>query len=508
MRQQRFSEVSSVSVDIKVALLVTSTCIGFAFACYIHNSLRKRVTTNFANDLSFKGERKSTLRVLTLGEGDFTFSLSFVSKYLELAQVNRALPKLDILATSFDGSTDVVKKYIEGKRILRALRQQSCAHVFTAVLHNIDATQLSPTTLEIDGKGLFDLIVFQFPHLGIEDAKRHSYLLGHLFHSCSQGDILARGGRIYISLVEGQAERWELEAQAARNKLRVEGTLELREDAWPGYHVRRHQGHSFRSKSGRYRTFILSRLADEAASSAPRIYEALSSSGTTGSLLQDPTLGLHDPVPNATANSPSAPRAPVKTKKKQKTAEDSVIEEMCTGIETDGGLMYKCKPCGKLFKTAQGVRGHARQIHVLRSEGSAWLEKHATEDGRGAVCGHCGQELKDRKGLEQHLLARHASVASDDLVPDWKRQESSAVSGGGTRGTHDVIRPGDHVCAICGARFGDAADLEGHVKGDLTPMLMEEQACQWCGKRVRGKRSLAQHEAHCGLTAHGTQKPK
>lgn len=111
-------------------------------------------------------------RLLVLGDGNFSFSLALCRYMVSLPVVEQCA----VLATSFDDYGSLVDKYPETKNVLQSI---TCRYGGT-VQHEINATQSLPTQLRSDA--LFDHIVFNFPHLGIEDAYLHSHLLGHIFY--------------------------------------------------------------------------------------------------------------------------------------------------------------------------------------------------------------------------------------------------------------------------------------------------------------------------------------
>ena len=131
----------------------------------------------------------------------------------------------------------------------------------TYIFHDINATlplepQLTnilkhstgkPDTMLSYTSSLFDFIIFNFPHLGVEDSIQHSSLLAHFFYSVRP--LMHSKSIIHLSLTRGQSERWRLTEMAERVGMDVIGCSPLIEAAWPGYEWKRHQGgQSFRSR--------------------------------------------------------------------------------------------------------------------------------------------------------------------------------------------------------------------------------------------------------------------
>ena len=95
-------------------------------------------------------------------------------------------------------------------------RTSTCAHARTrryknvTLLHRINAWEIPA---QFPGQ-VFDGIIWNHPHLGVEDFRLHRFLMAHFFHSAATA--LKPDGFISVSLVRGQETRWELLGQAAR----------------------------------------------------------------------------------------------------------------------------------------------------------------------------------------------------------------------------------------------------------------------------------------------------
>ena len=121
-------------------------------------------------------------KILFLGEGDFSFTHAFLCR---LTDVNQ-LTAFDVVTTSYDSERDVLTKYPHAKKTLGTFAKNTDSRI--RVCHDIDATKslvtqlsLCPTTTESVSQAI-DHVVFNFPHLGVEDCKSHSSLVAHIFH--------------------------------------------------------------------------------------------------------------------------------------------------------------------------------------------------------------------------------------------------------------------------------------------------------------------------------------
>ena len=116
------------------------------------------------------------LRVLLVGEGDFSFALSFASMHAFA----------DIVATEFRNEIEVNATYPHAKDNIAALRAYGVSCFF-----EVDASSLA-RSLPLSRSGLFDEIHFNFPATGTRDGATAKVTL-HCT-DCSGGDLLMRVG--------------------------------------------------------------------------------------------------------------------------------------------------------------------------------------------------------------------------------------------------------------------------------------------------------------------------
>jgi hypothetical protein len=110
--------------------------------------------------------------VLILGDGNFSFSYALC---VYLRGKAAAPPETTVFATSFDDADSLLDKYPETAGLLRALEAKHGCRV----RHSVNATR--PLLAQLRCSAPFQHIIFNFPHLGVEDAYLHSHLLGHIF---------------------------------------------------------------------------------------------------------------------------------------------------------------------------------------------------------------------------------------------------------------------------------------------------------------------------------------
>jgi hypothetical protein len=135
--------------------------------------------------------------ILNLGDGNFSYSKSLVC-YLD----RPCFANYYLVTSSFDSRDDLMQKYPEARSTLAHLAKvEECS-----VIHSVDATQdlrnISPVTSK------YEYIIFNFPHLGIEDCNQHASMMGHVLYRVKEA--LQLGGTFYLTLADEQSHNWKL----------------------------------------------------------------------------------------------------------------------------------------------------------------------------------------------------------------------------------------------------------------------------------------------------------
>ncbi|CAN0043212.1 unnamed protein product, partial [Hapterophycus canaliculatus] len=425
-------------------------------------------------------------RILTLGDGNFSFSLALARALLLPARPptpprklrERELPPLppprprlatsfEIVATSFDGPLDLLTKYPESPGIVAALRSLG-----VTVQHNVDATALDSRVAEVagpDGRRLhpqFDHVIFNHPHTGTEDMRRHRSFLGHFFHAVAcpattdgagvagevskssgsigggggggggvQGgggkvdggvlaaSILAPRGAVHVTLALEQPERWGLEEQASRHGFSLVHRRRFPAEQIDGYMTKRHQtGRSFQQRVQDSETLSFAWAGD--ATTAPG--EGAPSGEEGGAYTLPPWLwpqvsmchGQPPPV-RGSGHVAGAPPPSIDGDRSSVAAsrggDGKAAGAAATARAAAVPLPEACELCGKRYKTPQALRTHTRQFHELGQEGGVPLAAKKEEP-----CPHpdCGRVFTSERSLDQHVLAKH-SGDNVDIKPDW-----------------------------------------------------------------------------------------
>ena len=141
-------------------------------------------------------EKKRSLNILTVGDGDFSCSLALIRAY------PNHISHL-VATTLLQSEQELYMTYPSSARsIIEELKQLDACDdkkLNITILYGVDATKLHldsrlPTIFGSSGHkdtdkdlsgayGSLDLVLFHFPHLGVEDATLHSCLLAHYLDS-------------------------------------------------------------------------------------------------------------------------------------------------------------------------------------------------------------------------------------------------------------------------------------------------------------------------------------
>lgn len=89
-------------------------------------------------------------RILTIGDGDLSFSRSLVDTHGCAA----------LLATTYDSATEVLEKYPQAQENKEAIEAED-----QRVLHGVDATKLGQREVKKQAGG-WERVLFNFPHVG------------------------------------------------------------------------------------------------------------------------------------------------------------------------------------------------------------------------------------------------------------------------------------------------------------------------------------------------------
>lgn len=353
-----------------------------------------------------------------------------------------------LVASCYEGSDLRAQKYPESDGLIRRLVAQHAGGA--EARHGVNAWDLRRS---FGDSQRWDIIAWNHPHLGTEDFKLHRFLLAHFFHSAKQD--LRPGGLVVLSVVQGQAERWELLRQAERQGLALACAPEPFEAMeWPGYECKRNTtGRSFKNLH-----------SQRQATSAMRSWTY--------------HLGRREEVPAAAAAAalaslpPSGSAAPSRPRRHREQAVGDSDPTTCRPAAA-----HVCGACGKEFTCAQGLRTHTRQVHELRKYGSSWEPEQEARER----CPECGRGFGDLEAVRQHRLAAH-----DAASPGAAAAPSSATSSASPPPTSSpVASPSSAASPSPRAAWSSSAAAEAAPTEAASPASSAPEA------RARGARGHA-----------------
>lgn len=379
--------------------------------------------------------------ILTLGDGDFTFTLDLARNLKSAAHQpdGHQATLTTLVATGIDSVDDLNSKYRDFPFVKRTLLSLDSPELNVHVQHDVNAIDPGKHRTKIPAA---NKVVFNHPHLGTEDAKLHAAFLCHLFHSVRNHWLVeSPGGYFYLTLAKGQFERWKcLEAAEKHRMVMVDRHVfqppALVDGDKPYYELRRHQtGKSFKGRTiGQSETFIFARNDDE-------------------------------------------------SKQKHRPC-------WFGGESQSESMSLQCPFCSKSFREDRSIQSHIRSKHPDGSKRKREVDTF--------TCSKCSPRrvFESAQALEEHSLVKHAAIHKD-IRPDWYRPSSDAEAASAP--SRDF-----GTCDICSLAFQSQPERDNHmqifVPADSTSIdeKLRSYCCEYCQRTFREKRAKLQHENRCG----------
>jgi len=457
---------------------------------------------------------------LTLGDGDFTYSLDLV-RYFAWREKPCKKP-VKLVLSGFDTYETLASKYKDAPSILEEIKQQkkslflsvSVRHGVNAIIDEKSCSATGDERLEY-GISAADHVLFNHPHLGTENCSLHRTFLAHLFHSATNYWMKKQDGLFHLTLMEGQFKRWKCEEQAKRHGLELlhqtpflppivpltkndEGLQHqnLGKNNMPQkvskdkigltgnrYHFRRHQtGKMFAkmialgSTSSTYTFGRISFKGVYAATTLPWQQPDLSSFITPLGKTKIPTTKVKMQVP-----------------------------------------LFSCPLCGKEFLEERSLKCHLKDLHSNETEIDDIKEPQRkkrkksmsttspAEGNTSLFCPHCpyntssGESshrrvFRNTKALEAHIGAKHSALYKY-IPPDWSTIKMKKTN---SKINHDEPNTNNEKkveCHICGLILVDGS-LSRHLQ-DFLPAKESQFSCKFCSKTFREERAALQHMNFC-----------
>ncbi|KAL2475960.1 protein of unknown function (DUF2431) [Abeliophyllum distichum] len=171
-------------------------------------------------------------RILLVGEGDFSFSLSLADAFGSAS---------NIVASSLDSYDELITKYKKANSNLVHLKNMGAF-----ILHGVDATEMEHRS-DL-GKQKFDRIIFNLPHAGFHGQEMlphvislHRKLLRGFFRNAC--GMLQKNGEIHVShKTKCPYSEWKIEDLAAEYSLMLIECSDFKIEDYPGYKHKRGDG--------------------------------------------------------------------------------------------------------------------------------------------------------------------------------------------------------------------------------------------------------------------------
>ena len=333
-------------------------------------------------------------RLFLLGEGDFSFTRSLPNK----SDHPSFPPSFEaIVASSLDTRDEVLEKYPNfihmkfGSKI--------------SIFHSVNALELSTWPTAVSSEYT---VLWNHPHLGIENAIEHFQLMCHFFHIIPENQF-----SVVLSLIDGQFDRWRVEEAARKSGWYIQSyPVLLQTECFPGYFARRNlSGNSFKNT----------------------------------------------PAPKQT----SVSFFYLFGRQREGSVRDTVETQLQGKREYNTkNFNFECLECRKSFASVQGLKTHVRQVHELR--------KYTDTDIR--ECEDCGEKFRGPEALHNHKIGVHAFRAIISTIESNKRarkEDEYCCEICGSSDPEHVVRFGRNAdvetCEICGKIFRDKRALFQHI---------------------------------------------
>ena len=537
------------SAIVRTPAFIMSDSLSSQFASATISATEVAPSSSASSSSSSSRAHLPPLRVLTLGDGNFSFSAAIVqmhegkrqrSKKTKLTDAKEAsadIPaissdassaslstasfqpshRLLLTATSFDSAADLRAKYPEAARLCEKIIGGKKAKT-NRVEHDVDATQLErtlrgklaqqsseavssalATSIPTSGAPIplspdepFDVIIFNHPHSGREDLALHGSLLAHFFHSAKEflreDDVAEtrQKPQIHVTLCMKQPEDWELLQHAALQGFRLLSRSQFLESHYPSYETKRHHVNKTFARKTIERMEL---LIFERTASADKVSSS-SSPPVYTQAVQDPSF-VHNLLSHVLPLPAFHPTLPLEVLAKDSAVKDATKPILLTE--------WRCTTCDKGFTSERGLHYHMIDVHQSPDDNvtvvSTSSSSHSSTKS-DLVCEECDppRDFKTAEAMHQHILARHTAPVSAALAITASVDPSAVVSEQPITGENSAYGASlTFPCSICPMSFATASALELHLAGGVPPIVAASVECLGCGRVFSNHRALDQH---------------
>jgi hypothetical protein len=346
----------------------------------------------------------------------------------------------------------------------------------------------------------FDHVVFNFPHLGKEDAAAHAAMIAHVMNAwkllvASSSSV----SKLYLTVTTQQADLWQLHGMAKRNGLLVVDETPFNRILWPGYQLRRHHvGKSFQTRVQSCMHYTIVGTDDDATSTAGiNLFHIPSAISTTKNNNSSSNSSTSNSITESVTSNHETTIDGRKKRKLSKASDQFTftrigVDNTNAATSTTETNQWRCNTCLRCFASEQGIRTHIHQVHVLEVTGPASTD---------LCCHQCGKAFSNSDALFQHTKAKHDKAEHDKAEHAQVIGTARASEDDDTTKVNRVngsASEGDIECLVCGMMFDNEYSVKDHMQQfkpiDVADLQLQ---CYRCNKLCTNERGLQQHLAFC-----------
>ncbi len=466
---------------------------------------------------------------VTLGDGDFTYSLDLcrflrvetsVNEYRRQNDIMSATSSLDegvgrrieVFCTGID-SRDDLSKYADIDNTLQRINElggpipmlyksgneptyksgnepthetstSSCLpsmnihihHCVNAIQSNDHTDLKSNPTIPLGIR--FKQVIFNHPHLGVEDAVKHSRFLSHLFHSADRHwlSVKPNAGVFHLTLVKGQFERWKCKDAAEKHGFVVLNRMPFNPPPPPG----------------KYIDYVLKPDTEERSNSSERSVKKHRPSFVMNTKLFQSKDDYQSRFQHRRHQSGRsfASRAEGGSETITLGRKDDHGFYLVTSLSWQNFKLYEeklqCPHCDKSFNDNRALKNHIKCVHD---------DSRAKVTFTCALCYDNKRIFTSKEALDAHKKAKHGKYSI--VKPDWAKDEVTNCNDTHKTATNEAI----DYCKICEVRFFNEADKLKHLEEFIPTITMKSKQtifkCSKCQKLLHDRRAQQQHEIFC-----------
>jgi len=324
----------------------------------------------------------------------------------------------------------------------------SIHHGINAVFQSTSSSSSPQTSLQPHKH-----VIFNHPHLGTEDASKHTRFLSHIFHSAAHHWLQRPNGLLYITLVKGQCERWNCIDSAFKHGLVLchrgdfhppispgafldhMGALELlqREDGaeikWNEHETRilskdnkRKKRRKEKEKEDLFQTRYNFRRHQNGRSFASRAQQGSETLiftrsdntdvMTSKSNQKNDTFDIHNDNSDEIRKLNSFDNSHFQCKLFWQSI--PVKNSPSSSMSTTTSKPFPCTKCPKTFIDQRALKNHFKNVHM---DSEIHLPNQIQCTPPSFFCTDCERSFSNAQALADHRRAKH--FLHRDIKPDW-----------------------------------------------------------------------------------------